>query len=118
MAIRTTSAHVLAVLDPETGVTAAELDAAHIPDANTFVDAYLLSAGLSVAVLELIETYIAADYAVSRKPIAKRNKMGDESAEWIRSDYWTQAKRADPSGTLDGLDEENRQASIFTVGST
>lgn len=110
----TDSTAVLAVLDPDTQLTALEVDP-FIEDAAVFRETHLTGRGISTDALTVIEKYLAAHFATGRSPVASERAMGDRKEKFIRSKYWDVAERLDPTGTLAGLSNP-RSSILFRVG--
>lgn len=105
MALRTTSADVLAIMD--TNLTESQVNP-FLTMANLMVDNKLLSAGLSSATLVQVEKFLAAHFACIISPYAieetigpAKDKTGYKGGEGLKATpYGETAMMLDTSGSL------------------
>lgn len=116
---RTNEAAVSLAID--TTLTTAQIDA-FIADASAWVDAYLTDAGLTSAVLTLIEKYLACHFVTLRDPRLKAGKADDLSEDYQRdanvTEYLKAAAALDPTGEVESqfIAAKGRAKGVFRVG--
>lgn len=84
--------------------------------ANTVTD-LVEAAGLSnTALLLEIETLLAAHYYSLKDPLYKSKQTGKSSGSFMDRDLWAEAKKLDPTGTLEGMEDNNGPVTLEWLG--
>lgn len=123
MPIRTSAPEVCAVID--TSLTGPEVFP-FIKTASLIIDEHLASEtpAITPALLQEIETFLAAHILTLQDPRAKKEEAGGTKFEYEGttgmgldgSKYGQMAKMLDPTGKLGELSQEKRTSFIFRAG--
>lgn len=114
---RTNEGDVLLAIDTE---LASDVLAGYIADASVWVDMHLAGQGISDALLEVIEKYLACHFITLRDPRLKAAKFGDTSETYQRdgevTEYLKAAMALDPTGIIADLFTPSKPRFRFRVG--
>ncbi len=119
---RTTTQKVKDIITLDTSITTANIQAC-ILAATTLIDDNLSASGYSTAMLEIIETWLAAHFVAINDPRAKSEKIGDATTQYAMAPmgkaleatpYGQQVLTFESTGTLANLGKQ--KASIQAIG--